>query len=162
MRRVEHETRREALAIGKPSVLGVATTLRPFEVLIYGTFSGRSFSLTRSGCALSPTWSGRTTMAPAALDVDPGLDVAATKGGDEGRPQEPHRRQAKARRCPRGLPPPLWGRDGVGVVRLWHNGAAPLDPPIPSPQGEEFAAPSYIILARMRATPLRYERQCAR
>ena len=58
-------------------------------------------------------------------------------------------------RCavPPRLPPPLWGRVGVGGRASGHSLAPFLDPtPDPSPQGggEEFAAPLQRKLAPMR------------
>src|SRR5437660_2236048 len=59
------------------------------------------------------------------------------------------------RRSSTGLPPPLWGRDGVGGGPGSHRGATLTTPtPIPSPQGggEEFAAAANRISAPVDMT----------
>src|SRR5262249_40908370 len=62
-------------------------------------------------------------------------------------------------RQPRGLPPPLWGRVGVGgraVGRSRCHLARPPPPTPPNKGGEEFAATSNLNLAPVRSGDRRH------
>src|SRR5258707_10880024 len=65
----------------------------------------------------------------------------------------------RARGIHAGLPPPLWGRDGVGGVVHYGTAVPHLPTPTPSPQGggEEFAAPANLNLTAIGSLSLRHD-----